>query len=80
MQLAWEPVSALPGRVADEIDVDGDGKPDVRVSFVPGKDMAVDVETLNPHYIALHGVRQEEFSRMIAQIDKRIIVRMPVRK
>ena len=33
IQLDWEPVSALPQHVSDSVDVDGDGQPDVRVSF-----------------------------------------------
>ena len=33
VQLDWRPVSALPQHVSDMVDVDGDGQPDIRVSF-----------------------------------------------
>src|SRR5690348_10396949 len=33
VQIDWTPVSALPGHVSDVVDVDGDGQPDLRVSF-----------------------------------------------
>src|ERR1039458_1827507 len=33
VQLDWSPVSALPQRVSDTVDIDGDGQPDIRVSF-----------------------------------------------
>src|SRR5579859_4949335 len=38
VQLDWVPVSALPSHVSDVVDVDGDGQPDVRVSFDALKD------------------------------------------
>lgn len=81
VQLAWEPAKSLPTQIADEVDIDGDGKPDVRVSFVVPQNndnMRVNVEPLSQKYIALHGVGKESFSRMIAEIDGKIIVRIPM--
>lgn len=93
MQIAWSPVNALPARVSDTLDLDGDGQPDVRVSFdVPKEPKAllhVDVEPLSTHYEALHDVAKPAFSRLIARVpdfrprgrrrsDDAIVVRVPL--
>src|SRR5512146_508794 len=39
VQLAWAPADRLPARVEDEVDVDGDGRADLRAVFtVPRRD------------------------------------------
>ena len=38
VQMDWGPVSALPAEVSDVVDIDGDGRPDVRVSFAVPSD------------------------------------------
>lgn len=82
VQLDWSPVSALPAHVSDTVDIDGDGKPDVRVSFdVPSEAKAplrVDVEALNPHYEAMRNAGKEKYSRLIVRVDNSILVRVPV--
>ncbi len=82
VQIVWEPAAALPPRIVDEVDIDGDGAPDVRVSFaVPVPTGAtVEVEPLNPKYLALHAVGQQSLSRMIAQAKDKVIVRIPLRR
>jgi hypothetical protein len=82
VQLDWKPVSALPGHVSDAVDVDGDGQPDVCVSFDVPKDaktpLRVNVEALNPHYEALRNVGKERFSKLIVRVDDAILVRVPI--
>jgi hypothetical protein len=82
VQLDWKPVSALPGHVSDAVDVDGDGQPDIRVSFDVPKDaktpLHVDVEALNPHYEAMRNVGKERFSKLIVRVDDAILVRVPL--
>jgi hypothetical protein len=82
VQLDWRPVSALPGHVSDVVDVDGDGQPDVRVSFDVPKDaktpLRVNVEALNPHYEAMRNVGKERFSKLIVRVDDAILVRVPL--
>jgi hypothetical protein len=82
VQLDWKPVSALPGRVSDVVDLDGDGKPDIRVSFDVPKDpkatLRVDVESLNPHYEAMRNAGKEKYSRLIVRVDDAILVRVPL--
>ncbi len=82
VQLDWRPVSALPGHVSDAVDVDGDGQPDIRVSFDVPKDpktpLRVNVEALNPRYEAMRNVGKERFSKLIVRVDDAILVRVPL--
>ena len=82
VQLDWKPVSALPGHVLDVVDVDGDGQPDLRVSFDVPRDpktpLRVNVDALNPHYEAMRNVGKEKFSRLIVRVDDAILVRVPL--
>ena len=82
VQLDWEPVSALPGHVSDAVDVDGDGQPDIRVSFDVPKDvkalLRVNVEALNPRYETMRNVGKERFSKLIVRVDDAILVRVPL--
>jgi len=82
VQLDWRPATALPSHVSDLVDIDGDGKPDVRVSFDVPKDpkapLRVDVDSLNPRYPAMHNVGKQKFSKLIVRVDDAILVRIPV--
>jgi len=82
VQLDWKPVSALPLHVSDLVDVDGDGQPDIRVSFDVPQDpktpLRVSVEPLNPRYEAMRNVGKEKFSRLIVRVDDAILVRVPL--
>lgn len=82
VQLDWKPVSALPSHVSELVDVDGDGQPDIRVSFDVPKDaktpLRVNVEALNPRYEAMQNVGKEKFSRLIVRGDDAILVRVPL--
>jgi hypothetical protein len=82
VQLALTPVSALPATVRDEIDIDGDGQPDVRVRFAvpanPRGELKVDVLPLHGRYGALRRVHAESFSRLIVRTGDQILVRIPI--
>jgi hypothetical protein len=82
VQLDWKPVSTLPPHVSDVVDVDGDGQPDIRVSFDVPKDaktpLRVNVEALNPRYESMQNVGKEKFSRLIVRVDDAILVRVPL--
>ena len=82
VQLDWKPASALPSHVSDVVDVDGDGQPDIRVSFDVPKNakapLRVNVDTLNPRYEAMRDVGKEKFSRLIVRVDDAILVRVPL--
>ena len=82
VQLDWRPVSALPDHVSDFVDIDGDGTPDVHVSFdVPKNPKAplhADVEALNQRYEAMRNVGKRKFSTLIVRVDDAILVRVPM--
>lgn len=82
VQLDWTPVSDLPSHISDVVDVDGDGQPDIRVSFDVPRDpkapLRVDVESLNPRYQAMQNAGKERFSRLIVRVDNAILVRVPL--
>jgi len=82
VQIVFEPVDSLPAHVSDEIDLDGDGRPDVRVSFAVPADanakMRGDVTALNGGYVSLANVADESFSRMVVRTGDKIVVRVPV--
>jgi len=82
VQLDWRPANRLPAHVSDPVDIDGDGKPDVRVTFDVPKDpkvpLLVNVESLNPRYEAMRNVGKEKFSRLIVRVDDAILVRVPL--
>jgi hypothetical protein len=84
VQLDWRPVSALPSRVDEKVDIDGDGQPDVRVAFDVPKDpkayLHADIEALNSKYESVHNISREKFSRCIVRVDDAILVRVPVAK
>ena len=84
VQLDWQPVSALPQYVSEMVDIDGDGQPDIRVSFDVPRDakalLHVDVDSLNPRYQSMQNAGKERFSRMIVRVDNAILVRVPLAK
>lgn len=81
VQLDWKPANVLPPRVSDVVDIDGDCKPDIHVSFDVPKDakvpLRVDVEPLNPRYETMRNVGKEKFSALIVRLDDAILVRVP---
>jgi hypothetical protein len=82
VQLDWSPVSALPPHVSDLVDVDGDGQPDIHVSFDvpsnPKAPLSVNVEPLNSRYEAMRNAGKEKYSRLIVRVDNAILVRVPL--
>ncbi len=84
VQLDWKPLSALPPHVSDLVDIDGDGKPDVRVDFDVPKDpkasLHVDVDAINPRYETMRNVKKQKFSALIVRVDDAILVRVPAKQ
>jgi hypothetical protein len=82
VQLAWTPAGALPARVADEVDLDGDGRADLVARFeVPADTTAalfVDVTPAGGKVRPLHRVSRDSFSALIARVGDRIVVRVPL--
>jgi hypothetical protein len=76
VQLAWTPAS-LPAHLSDEVDVDGDGTPDVRVD-IDSHNLVVDVTPLNARYRPMHSQGVTSFSALIARVKDGIVVRIPL--
>ena len=85
VQLAWEPADALPPHVAEEVDVDGDGQPDLLARFDVPRDLAAalyaDVTPIGDRVRPLQRVsRGPAMSSLIVRIENRIVLRVPLTK
>jgi len=82
VQIAFTPADKLPAQVSDEIDLDGDGQPDVRVSFaLPAGARAPaqgNVVALNGKYQSFAGPGGGSFSRLMVRAGNQIVVRVPL--
>jgi hypothetical protein len=83
IQIAFRPTASLPRSVNEEIDLDGDGQPDVRVRFVLPKDPAArpagEVVALNAKYRSFRMPASDlGFSELIAQSNGAVLVRVPM--
>ena len=82
VQLAWTPAERLPAHVADEVDLDGDGRSDLLARFDvprdPAAPLTVDVRPLGPAVRPLARTSRESFSALIARVGDRVVVRVPL--
>ena len=82
VQLDWTPAAALPAQISEEVDLDGDGRADLRVTFAVPRDanaeLRVDVEPLGPRVKPLRGVGKDSFYAMIARVGEAVVVRVPL--
>jgi hypothetical protein len=78
VQMVWTPADRLPARVADDVDVDGDGVPDLLVSFDPAKlDLAVTPRSAA--FRPYRGAGVGSFAALIARVNNGIVVRAPLK-
>lgn len=84
VQLAWSPAAALPGEVAEEIDLDQDGRPDALVRFKVPRDpqaaLRVDVIPRSGLVREMRQVGRGSFSSLIVRMEDRVVVRVPLEK
>jgi hypothetical protein len=84
VQLDWAPASALPPHLADEVDLDGDGRADLTVCFEVPADTAaalfVDATPAGAMVRPLRRASRDSFSGLIARVGDRIVVRVPLAK
>lgn len=84
VQIAFTPADSLPAHVNEEIDLDGDGQPDVRVSFSVPTDLRAplhgDVEALNGKYVSFANLGGQSFSRLVVRTNNQIVVRIPLNR
>jgi hypothetical protein len=77
VQITWTPADRLPAHLSDEVDLDGDGVPDVRVA-IDSHSLVVDVTPLGAHYRAMHSQGVTSFSALIARVKDGLVVRIPI--
>jgi hypothetical protein len=77
VQVTWTPADRLPARLSDEVDLDGDGIPDVRVA-IDTRNLVVDVTSLGPRYRPMHSRGVTSFSALIARVKDGLVVRIPL--
>ena len=82
VQIAFRPVAALPKRVCEEVDLDGDGQADVRVSFTvpadPKARPAGEVVALNGKYQSFRMPGSYSFSELMVESGGAVVVRVPL--
>ena len=84
VQIAWAPVSELPARVADEVDIDGNGRPDLLATFAVPRDgnapLTADVASRSSRIASMRGIARQSFACAIVRVGDRIVVRVPWRR
>ncbi len=78
IQMIWRPADRLPARISDEVDVDGDGVPDLLVTF-DSKTLAGAVTPRSSRFRAMRGAGVISFSELIARVNDGIVVRTRLR-
>ncbi len=82
VQIAWQPATALPARVTDEVDIDGDGRPDLLATFEVPRDvnapLTADITSRSPRIASIRGLARQSFASAIVRIGDRIVLRVPV--
>lgn len=83
VQIDWTPAAALPAQVSDEVDLDGDGRAELRAVFdVPpqaGAPLKADVEPLGERVQPLKGVGKDRFDRLFIRVKDSLVLRVPLR-
>ena len=83
VQIVWKPASALPASVSEQLDLDGDSKPDCEISFQvphdPNARLFVNVKPLNNLVKPMNAVSKESFASLIARVNDMILVRVPLK-
>jgi hypothetical protein len=77
VQIAWTPADKLPAHLSDDVDLDGDGTPDVRVA-IDSHNLIVDVTPLSARYHPMHSQGVTSFSALIARVNDALVVRLPM--
>jgi hypothetical protein len=82
VQIVFRPAASLPAHVSEDIDLDGDGQADVRVSFTVPADRrarpAGEVVALNGKYQSFRMPGSYSFSKLMVQSGDAVLVRVPL--
>lgn len=83
VQVAWSPASALPGRIQEDLDLDGDETPEVSVDFEVPQDrnhrLQARVQVLDPAKVRpIQELGRTDLSALLVRLEDRIVARFPV--
>ncbi|MGA2447328.1 MAG: hypothetical protein ABTD50_01490 [Polyangiaceae bacterium] len=82
VQIDFAPVENVPAFVDEPIDIDGDGKPDLRVRFRNSTDphalLEADFLSLDPRVPERRGVTRGDLSALIVRLPEALVVRVPI--
>ena len=90
VQVSWSPLDALPDRIDEQLDLDGDGRPEVGITFAVPKDPATplegEVNVLDPSrveattFLTRRGGFIYDLSALFVRLEDRVVARFPVKK
>lgn len=82
VQIAFAPAAALPRQITEDLDLDGDGQADVRVSFTvladPNSRPQGSVFALSPSYQSFVTSSESSLSQLMVQTGGSVIMRVPL--
>ena len=84
VQVSWSPLKALPERIQEQLDLDGDGRAEVALAFAVPKDSAGplrgSVQVLDSAKVApIQELGRKDLSALLVRLDQRIVARIPVK-
>lgn len=83
VQIAIQPASALPARFTEDVDLEGRGQPDVRISVKvptdPHQSPSGTIVALNDRYRSFSMPGTNSFSQLLMRTGDTILIRVPLR-
>lgn len=84
VQTVFTPAASLPVRMDETVDLDGDGQPDIQVTFILPADahapLRGTVIALNGKYQSIASAGGDSFSRLLVRTGDEVIVRVPINR
>lgn len=83
VQIAFTPASALPAAVSEDVDLEGDGQPNVHIAFSMPSDLRQHpsgfIIALSRRYRSFTAPGPSSFSQMLVRTGDTILIRVPIR-
>ena len=81
-QVSFAPVSKMPAHVDLQMDMDGDGQPDLRIVFDlpadPNAPLHGSVQALNGKFHSVAAISNNSFTELLARTGDRVVLRVPL--
>jgi hypothetical protein len=84
IQVSWSPVNALPDRVEEQLDLDGDGHPDVQIRFAVPKNPKIPLQGQvnvldSTKVLPISALGRGPLDALLVRLEDRIVARFPVK-